>query len=448
MRSSVCAWLVFVLAGVHSAAASGVMLTRSGSTLLLDGEPVRLIAYGDYGLVAESAFEYQTFLDIIADTYGLNFVRVWVNYHWCNDLTPFAGVRPSYNLLAQNDAFYARLRDFVAYADTKGIVVQVCLFDGVAVVGGSGSNRWPYFPYNTDMNIQTYLTHPSHFQTIPSTWWTNVSVPLIDRVVDELGNFGNVIYESVNEPDSHGIDVGTSAFNEAIVDRLYERLHLPQYTGSKVISVNPEIVGGALWNWALASSKVDLLARHVHDPSGAGNYNGLPKPIIISNDGDISQRTGPDFSPNYGGLVQSDRIARTNAFLSQTFDTGAAHGHNHFEFLDKGLNASSWLSNPPNYQPRVAHINTGILEALAAYVVEPPEPPGLPGDLDGNGEVDMNDYALFQQCFSGTGTPYTDPACSTSDLNGDGAVDLTDLQLFIDCMSGTGLPADPDCLNS
>ncbi len=351
-------WAAAVVFGAVARPGPAVMLSRSGSTLLVDGQPARLIAYGDYGFVAEQAFDYAQFLDAM-NAKGINFVRIWCNYHWCNDLTPFAGDRVNkYDLLTQNGTFYARLRNFVAYADTRGIVVQVCLFDGVALIDDAEGLRWDNFPYNNVNNLQSYLTSPSQYDDVGTEWWNLVNVPLIDRVVEELGDYGNVMYEVCNEPDSHGV---SDAFNQAVVDRLYERLQLPQYTGSKVICVNAGST--SLQSYALSSPKVDVIARHINDPSQANDYNNLTKPVIVSNDGDASCYTAA-----FGGLPEPDRIARTVTILNNTFGSGAAFGHNHFEFLDKGINGSSWRTT--DYNPRASNTNMGIVDTLVPYLAE------------------------------------------------------------------------------
>ncbi len=68
------------------------------------------------------------------------------------------------------------------------------------------------------------------------------------------------------------------------------------------------------------------------------------------------------------------------------------------------------------------------------------------GDLDDDGDSDMDDFALFQSCLSGVSVPQTVPACAGAKMDTDSDVDPTDLGLFLNCMNGPLLPIDPNCL--
>ncbi|HOA76013.1 MAG TPA: dockerin type I domain-containing protein [Phycisphaerae bacterium] len=81
------------------------------------------------------------------------------------------------------------------------------------------------------------------------------------------------------------------------------------------------------------------------------------------------------------------------------------------------------------------------------------------GDTDGDGDVDMTDFAYFQRCLSQPGQHNSDdPLCECFDVNGDGMIDMIDLTAFTGnglepsdpnyvpgCASGAGVPADPNC---
>lgn len=58
------------------------------------------------------------------------------------------------------------------------------------------------------------------------------------------------------------------------------------------------------------------------------------------------------------------------------------------------------------------------------------------GDLDGDGDVDLSDFALFAQCFTGASLP-AQVGCSQADLDGDDDVDLTDFATFAQNFTGS-----------
>ncbi|MHC4089909.1 MAG: hypothetical protein ACYSVY_06465 [Planctomycetota bacterium] len=72
--------------------------------------------------------------------------------------------------------------------------------------------------------------------------------------------------------------------------------------------------------------------------------------------------------------------------------------------------------------------------SLSATVGEP-----IPGDLDGDGDVDLTDYDAFAACV--TGPLILAPA----DYDGDGDVDLDDYAAVYPCLTGPGVPAGPGC---
>ncbi|MCP4247366.1 MAG: VCBS repeat-containing protein [bacterium] len=53
----------------------------------------------------------------------------------------------------------------------------------------------------------------------------------------------------------------------------------------------------------------------------------------------------------------------------------------------------------------------------------------LPTDLDGDGDLDLDDYAIFHDALGGPDVPVID-ACTSGDLDGDGDTDLVDFGHF------------------
>jgi hypothetical protein len=63
-----------------------------------------------------------------------------------------------------------------------------------------------------------------------------------------------------------------------------------------------------------------------------------------------------------------------------------------------------------------------------------------PQDADGDGDVDLLDFGVFQTCFNGPNRPYAaagnPEACLCFDNNEDGDVDLLDFGPFQTCFNG------------
>ncbi len=67
-------------------------------------------------------------------------------------------------------------------------------------------------------------------------------------------------------------------------------------------------------------------------------------------------------------------------------------------------------------------------------------------DFDQDGDVDQEDFGLFQVCLTGLGLAQNEIACAPMLLDEDRDVDADDLLLFYGCMSGPAIPGDPLCL--
>jgi hypothetical protein len=70
-----------------------------------------------------------------------------------------------------------------------------------------------------------------------------------------------------------------------------------------------------------------------------------------------------------------------------------------------------------------------------------------PQDADGDGDVDLNDFSVFQSCFNGPNRPWGSPppeypaACMCFDNDADGDVDLNNFSVFQGCFNGPNRPA-------
>jgi hypothetical protein len=69
--------------------------------------------------------------------------------------------------------------------------------------------------------------------------------------------------------------------------------------------------------------------------------------------------------------------------------------------------------------------------------------PMCAADFDGDADVDLTDFAIFQFCFGGPNRPIAYPECDVADLDADNDVDLSDFAVFQRCFNGPNQP--PPC---
>jgi streptogramin lyase len=62
------------------------------------------------------------------------------------------------------------------------------------------------------------------------------------------------------------------------------------------------------------------------------------------------------------------------------------------------------------------------------------------GDIDQDGDVDLDDHTLFVTCLAGPGEG------RTGDLDGDGTIDLADFDSWVSCFTGPAIPAGSQCV--
>ena len=69
----------------------------------------------------------------------------------------------------------------------------------------------------------------------------------------------------------------------------------------------------------------------------------------------------------------------------------------------------------------------------------------IPGDFDGDDDVDRTDLTHLLGCLTGTGIPQNEPTCQDAKLDDDNDVDLSDFGLLQRCLSGDFVTGDPHC---
>ncbi|AXC16280.1 hypothetical protein ACPOL_7088 (plasmid) [Acidisarcina polymorpha] len=183
------------------------------------GKPTLLITSAEhYGAVINADFDYLKYFDAL-QKYGLNYTRIYPGYLF-EPMGKFVtgntlGAKPSalilpwsrsnqpgyllsgnkFDLDHWNPAYFARLKDFIAQAAKRGIVVEICFFNG------QYSDTWPLSPLYHENNIQGAGRGGFRdAQTLKDPELVAREDAYIRKIVTEVNGFDNVILEVCDEP--------------------------------------------------------------------------------------------------------------------------------------------------------------------------------------------------------------------------------------------------------
>ena len=190
---------------------------------LFHGRPTVLVTSAEhYGAVINRAFDYKAYLDGL-QSYGLNYTRIYPaafiepegTFHPENTLAPKSenliqpwarSQKPGYSsggnrfdLNRWDPEYFLRLKDFIAQAGARGIVVEVCFFNA------QNKGSWPMSPLYWKNNIQGEgRTDYNGVQTLKHLDVLRRQEEFVRRIVQEVNEFDNVILEICDEPTVYG----------------------------------------------------------------------------------------------------------------------------------------------------------------------------------------------------------------------------------------------------
>ena len=192
--------------------------------LLFRGKPIVLVTSGEhYGAVLNTAFDYVRYLDALAAD-GLNHTRVFSGAYrevpgsfgiTDNTLAPLPGHYAApwaragepgggggrFDLEAWDPAYFARLRDFMAEASKRGVVVELNLFCPFYEEA-----MWEASPMNARNNVNGIGAVPrEEVYSLRHPALTRVQEEVTRKIVSELRGFDNLYFEIANEPYFGGI---------------------------------------------------------------------------------------------------------------------------------------------------------------------------------------------------------------------------------------------------
>jgi len=189
---------------------------------LFRGKPVVLIGSTEhYGAVMNLDFDYKVYLDELASK-GLNVTRTFSGIYvepqgafgiakntlapgygrficpWSRSEQPgYGGGGNKFDLEKWDDAYFARLKDFIAEADKRGIIVELDLFSNFY-----DTIQWKLSPLYHANNINN--TEPVEDQkevlSLRHPGLLKIQEQMVKKIMEECNQFTNLYYEVCNEP--------------------------------------------------------------------------------------------------------------------------------------------------------------------------------------------------------------------------------------------------------
>lgn len=237
--------LVLAVAACCGAAAQQskpISLDPSNSHYFLFRErPTVLVTSGEhYGAVLNRAFDFQKYLDTLAAD-GLNLTRTFSGAYcepvgafniaentlapakdklicpWARSDTPgYPNGGNKFDLTKWDTEYFARLKEFIAAASKRGVIVELTLFCPFYE-----ESMWKLSPQNAANNVNGIGTigRTNAYTLDKNGPLLGVQEALVRKIVNELKEFDNVMYEICNEPYFGGV---TMAWQHHIADVIVE----------------------------------------------------------------------------------------------------------------------------------------------------------------------------------------------------------------------------------
>lgn len=260
---------------------------------LYKGSSLALVTSGEhYGAVLNLDFDYKKYLETLSGD-GMNYTRIFTGSYFeisgesfgiqNNTLAPFPdkvitpwtkissdGDKAKYDLDTWNEAYFARLKDFVQAASEKDIIVEVTLFSSIY-----RKEHWELSPLNPENNINIKDPLPYYnAQTLDNGELLKYQEQFVRKMVTELNGFNNFFFEIQNEPWS---DHAVAVYN--IVNK--EELNKNDWTYKADMADQHSMA----WQEKIASTIVDEEGKLSKKHLIAQNYTNFRAsvPLINSN---------------------------------------------------------------------------------------------------------------------------------------------------------------------
>jgi hypothetical protein len=194
---------------------------------LYENRPEILITSGEhYGAVVNLDFDYEIYLEELSKN-SLNLTRTFTGVYlepagsfnierntlapspekficpWARSETPgYASGGNKFDLTQWNEEYFKRLRDFVGKAEKRKVIVELALFCPFYE-----DSQWKLSPMNPNNNVNNVgPTDRTHVYTLDkSKGLVELHDALVSKIIKELKEYSNLIYEICNEPYWGGV---------------------------------------------------------------------------------------------------------------------------------------------------------------------------------------------------------------------------------------------------
>ena len=186
---------------------------------LFRGKPTVLVTSAEhYGAVVNKDFNYVAYFDAL-QAHGLNYTRIYPGalfeplgkfirentlgvkgssliVPWARSNTPgYALGGNKFDLDKWDPEYFRRLKDFIAKAGERGIVVEICFFNA------QYSDTWPISPLYAENNVQGEGNcEYEDAQTLKHADVVRRESDYVRKITQEVNSFDNVILEICDEP--------------------------------------------------------------------------------------------------------------------------------------------------------------------------------------------------------------------------------------------------------
>ena len=209
------AWAPAVfLAAALLALPAGAQLGRDGRWFTQGGEPVYLVGFDCQELACDPSIDFVAALDEFV-VHRLNKVRIWAYAYWNPDgfIHPWAYESGTFDLDTWDEAYWARVGEFVAAARDRDIVVEFTVFGPNNIdAADSWSSAESRPAWNRDFNLNGVFTGNADGDFVPDFYdlehpevstsgrlLADYQQDLVQKSLDELAPYDNVYVEVCNE---------------------------------------------------------------------------------------------------------------------------------------------------------------------------------------------------------------------------------------------------------